>query len=153
GLGLGLAIVRQMALLLGHPLQLESSPGQGARFILHVPQAEQMPVQPVATEAVYLSGRGLLLVDYAASRDALQSLLQRWGCEVRACADVQMALDCIDEVQPQLLISDFRLGTVEDGVMAIERLRERYGQMLPALLVSADNSPELQRRCMLLNIN
>jgi signal transduction histidine kinase/CheY-like chemotaxis protein len=152
GLGLGLAIVRQMALLLGHALQLESSPGQGARFYLHVPQAEQIPVQPVAAE-VYFSGRILLLEDDLASRDALQALLQRWGCEVRACADLQTALGCIDEVQPHLLISDFRLGAEEDGVMAIERLRERFGQMLPALLVSADTNPELQRRCMLLNIN
>jgi signal transduction histidine kinase/CheY-like chemotaxis protein len=152
GLGLGLAIVRQMALLLGHTLQLESSPGQGARFILHLPLAEQVPEQSVPSQ-VFASGRILLLEDDEASRDALQALLQRWGCEVCACADLQAALACVEVLEPQLLISDFRLGTEEDGVMAIERLRERFGRMLPALLVSADTSPELQRRCMLLNIN
>jgi len=74
--------------------------------------------------------------------------LRRWGCEVWACADLQAALACLAEATPQLLISDYRLAASEDGLRAIERLREEAGRMLPALLVSADISPELQERCI-----
>lgn len=145
GLGLGLAIVRQLAALLGHPLELQSSPGQGTRFALRLQTAE-----PVAAEkplpSLQLSGRILLLEDDRASREALFELLQRWGCEVHACADLASALALVKSFQPQVLLSDFRLSGEEDGLDAIERMRELSGQVLPALLMSADASSELQAR-------
>src|SRR5690606_3609855 len=87
GLGLGLAIVRQLAALLGHPLRLESGAGEGTRFILRLPMSEPV-VAPVPLPSMQLSARILLLEDDLASREALSELLQRWGCEVRACADL-----------------------------------------------------------------
>ena len=79
-------------------------------------------------------------------REALSGLLQRWGCEVWACADAGEALQCIQQAQPQMIISDYRLAAIEDGLCAIERLREEAGRMLPALLITADVSSELQER-------
>ncbi|MNQ47289.1 Autoinducer 2 sensor kinase/phosphatase LuxQ [compost metagenome] len=148
GLGLGLAIVQQLAALLEHPLQLDSSPGQGTRFALRLPRAAVGAWQPAKPAGAALSGRVLLLEDDEAGRAALSGLLRRWGCEVRACADLQAALACLTEAAPQLLISDYRLAASEDGLRAIERLREKAGRMLPALLISADISPELQERCI-----
>ena len=147
GLGLGLAIVQQLAQLLGHPLRLDSSPGGGARFILQLPQAEAGEWQPPAAVAAALSGRVLLLEDDAAGREALSGLLQRWGCDVWACADPAEAMQCLREAQPQVLISDYRLAATEDGLRVIERLREEAGRMLPALLITADVSADLQERC------
>lgn len=147
GLGLGLAIVQQLAQLLGHPLRLDSSPGAGARFILQLPLAEAGEWQAPAAVATVLSGRVLLLEDDAAGREALSGLLQRWGCEVWACADLPAALQCLSDAQPQVLISDYRLAASEDGLRAIERLREDAGRMLPALLVTADISADIQERC------
>lgn len=152
GLGLGLAIVRQLAILLDHPLRLQSSPGQGARFRLRLKAcaAGSAPLVPPVDKV--LCGRILLLEDDAAGREALQGLLQRWGCEVQAHADLQAALSGLGEGSPQLLLSDYRLGADEDGLQAIERLREQTGRMLPAVLISADVSPELQERCSLLHV-
>lgn len=148
GLGLGLAIVKQLAELLEHPLQLHASPGLGARFILRLPLAEAGDWQAPAPVPAALRGRVLLLEDDAAGREALCGLLQRWGCQVWACADLEAALVCLDEAQPQLLISDYRLAAKEDGLAAIQRLREAVGQMLPALLITADSSTQLQERCL-----
>ena len=148
GLGLGLAIVRQLAQLLDHDLQLHSSPGQGARFQLRLPLAEAGEWQAPAAPVARLQGRIVLLEDDSAGRDALGALLRRWGCEVWACADLQQALACLDEAQPHLLISDYRLAAKEDGLRAIECLREAAGSMLPALLITADISPQLQERCI-----
>lgn len=148
GLGLGLAIVRQLAEVLGHPLQLHSQPGAGVRFVLSLPLA-QVPLQPApAGGAPALCGRILLLEDDTTGREALAGLLRRWGCEVQACADLAGALVALRAEPPQLLISDYRLAEQGDGLQAIERLREAAGQMLPALLISADLSPELQERCL-----
>ncbi len=148
GLGLGLAIVKQLAELLEHPLRLHSSLGQGARFVLQLPRAEAGERQAALAAVATPSGRILLLEDDGAGREALAGLLRRWGCEVWACADLEAALLCLDEAQPQLLISDFRLAAKEDGLSAIERLREEAGLMLPALLITADISSQLQERCL-----
>jgi signal transduction histidine kinase/CheY-like chemotaxis protein len=148
GLGLGLAIVKQLAELLEHPLRLHSSPGQGARFVLQLPRAEAGERQAALAAVAAPSGRILLLEDDGAGREALAGLLRRWGCEVWACADLEAALLCLEEAQPQLLISDFRLAAKEDGLSAIERLREEAGLMLPALLITADISSQLQERCL-----
>jgi signal transduction histidine kinase/CheY-like chemotaxis protein len=148
GLGLGLAIVKQLAELLEHPLQLHASPGQGARFILRLPSAAAGEWQAPAVAPAALSGRVLLLEDDAAGREALSGLLQRWGCQVWACADLEAALACLTEAQPQLLISDYRLAAKEDGLAAIQSLREAAGLMLPALLITADSSAQLQERCL-----
>ena len=147
GLGLGLAIVQQLAELLTHDLRLYSSPGSGARFVLQLPQTEagQVPVVKPAVNA--LAGRVLLLEDDAAGREALCGLLQRWGCEVWACADAAEAMQCMAQAQPQMIISDYRLAATEDGLRVIERLREEAGCMLPALLITADVSSDLQERC------
>ena len=148
GLGLGLAIVQQLAGLLEHPLSLHSSPGQGARFGLRVGLAAAGAAPaPVALGGV-MRGRILVLEDDGPGREALTGLLQRWGCQVWACAALDEALSCLEQAQPQLLISDFRLAAAEDGLRAIERVREATGCMLPALLISADISPELQERCI-----
>lgn len=147
GLGLGLAIVRQLARLLGHPLKLDSEPGHGARFLLRLPLTEPAPIEEAPRQQL-MAGRVLLLEDDRASREALQTLLQRWGCEVQACVTFDEALRLLDDLRPQLLISDYRLSGELDGLQALEAMRERSGSMLPALLVSADVSPALQERCM-----
>lgn len=148
GLGLGLAIVRQLAEVLEHPLHLHSQPGAGARFVLRLPLAEVPVAAPRADTGLTLQGRVLLLEDDPAGREALAGLLRRWGCEVQACADLASALQVLHVDTPQLLISDYRLAGQEDGLQAIERLREAAGLMLPALLISADLSPELHERCL-----
>ncbi|SEQ36665.1 Signal transduction histidine kinase [Pseudomonas cuatrocienegasensis] len=147
GLGLGLAIVRQLAARLAHPLQLRSQRGQGACFSLLLPAAVA-EVASSPTIAARMHGRLLLLEDDAASREALRGLLERWGCDVAACATLGEALLAVAEAPPHLLISDYRLGTEEDGLRALERLREEAGRMLPALLITAEVTPELQERCM-----
>lgn len=148
GLGLGLAIVRQLAEVLEHPLHLHSQPGAGARFVLRLPLAEVPVAAPRADTGLTLQGRVLLLEDDPAGREALAGLLRRWGCEVQACADLTSALQVLRVDTPQLLISDYRLAEQEDGLQAIERMREAAGLMLPALLISADLSPELHERCL-----
>lgn len=148
GLGLGLAIVRQLAEVLEHPLHLHSQPGAGAHFVLRLPLAEVPVAAPRADTGLTLQGRVLLLEDDPAGREALAGLLRRWGCEVQACADLASALQVLRVDTPQLLISDYRLAEQEYGLQAIERLREAAGLMLPALLISADLSPELHERCL-----
>ena len=44
--------------------------------------------------------------------------------------------------RPDILISDFRLGA-EDGIAAINRVRDEFNDDVPALLITGDTSAEL----------
>lgn len=146
GLGLGLSIVRQLAERLGHDLQLISSPGQGARFVLSLPVATSMP-EPEPVAAALNPTQVLLIEDDAASREALQGLLTRWGLAVEAVAGLDQALLVSQTFVPQILISDYRLAEQLDGLQVIAQLRQRLGQALPAILVTADGDELLRQRC------
>ena len=47
GVGLGLAIVRRIADVLGGSVDVSSEPGRGSRFVLHLPIATNKPSAPV----------------------------------------------------------------------------------------------------------
>ncbi|MBC8118814.1 MAG: response regulator, partial [Burkholderiaceae bacterium] len=144
GLGLGLAIVRRLTALLGHELTLNSAPGQGTRFRLWLPRAEGAAV-PLASAAEHhlpdtLAGKRVLLVDDDPDiRIATATLLGQWGLAVRTAASIPE----VDAVLgagfvPELAIVDLRLEALDDGIDLIERLRNRLGAKLPALLLSGD---------------
>ena len=160
GLGLGLAIVRRSAELLGMRVQLRSRPGRGSCFELQVPAAACLAARPEpATDAQPAGGLSgsfvLVLDDEAANREALAALLQQWGCLVAQAADADAALLELDRHlrTPDLLVTDLRLGPGPDGLQALQALRERCGGSLPALLLTAElvSSQALPAQVLLLH--
>ncbi|MGJ7530163.1 ATP-binding response regulator [Variovorax sp. GB1P17] len=152
GLGLGLAIVRRTATLLGHPLAMRSRVGRGTVFRLTVPMAKVgTPVNEVtadtALQAPSQPESALIFVieDDAPSRYGLQLLLQGWGHRVVAAAGAAEMLELIEAVpgKPSLIVSDYRLRDHQTGIQAIDRLHEEYNDdTIPALLVSGDTDPQ-----------
>ncbi|MCP5352068.1 MAG: response regulator [Chromatiales bacterium] len=142
GLGLGLSIVKQISELLAIPIELDSEPGVGSRFTLRVPlgDAAELPdTAPSPTRLLDLAGTRVLLVDdEEAVREALGGVLRGWGCTIDT-ADGPAAL--ADIVQPDLLITDFRLRDERTGLDVIAALEARFGP-LPTLIVTGETAPE-----------
>jgi signal transduction histidine kinase/CheY-like chemotaxis protein len=144
GLGLGLAIVRRLTTLLGHPLSLRSEVERGTCFTLLMPRAVG-PVESALPEGApesrleFAGGRALFVDDDADIRDATVRLLSNWGMETRA---VGRLADALDELRggfaPDVVLADLRLGDEVDGIGLIERLREFMGRPVAALLISGD---------------
>jgi signal transduction histidine kinase/CheY-like chemotaxis protein len=147
GLGLGLAIVRRSAALLGARPMLASRPGRGSCFGLAVPLAGSgapLTTEPELVEPL-LAGQTVVLVeDDAAVREAMTARLSAWGAGVMAFAAphaLRVALDALPthERRASLIITDQRLPG-GSGLDVIELARRRFGA-LPALVVTGNTSP------------
>lgn len=149
GLGLGLAIVRRLAALLHHPLDLRSRQGRGSVFSVAAPvtTAAEPGLQEIGTAIQPASGdleRGraiLVIEDDPDIRSALALQLAEWGYRPQSAADRAEAKALLTgDFRPEILLADFRLpdGT---GVQAVAEIREILGQDVPALLVSGETDP------------
>ena len=169
GLGLGLAIAKGLAVSMGARISINSRLGRGSVFTLCLPKARpQAPAQFVLTsppnrndplhadasptqpppEQVQqrslggLQGLQILVVDDdAAVRLSMTSLLQSWGCTVRAAEGLDDAVALAREQAPQLLVTDYRLRHGCTGGDVITTLREQCGSTLPAVIITGDTDP------------
>ena len=153
GLGLGLAIVRRIATLLGSEVDLQSEIGKGSTFTFRLPLSLGIP-KPVESGAPDHAGsyaklreRVVLVIDDEPDvRVAMRSLLEAWGCRVLVCGALTEAAKLLDEhpVPIDLLVADFRLRAGESGIATIAELRRRLGPV-PALLITGDTAPDRLR--------
>ena len=159
GLGLGLAIVRSLAQLLGVRVRVKSVVGTGSTFVLDVPVATgaRNSAKSVATSDSTDYVRGAFVVaidDDPLARDALAATLRDFGCRVLIANSALEALHDLTKMEfaPQLIVSDYRLGGEMDGLQAIAMIQANQRSILgddfalPAIIVSGDTSPtELER--------
>jgi PAS domain S-box-containing protein len=146
GLGLGLAIVRHIALLLDHELDVQSVPGQGSTFSVTLPLVgsveERAPVgnQAAAYRDAHATAKILIVDDDPAVIDATRILLQIEGFDVQAATDGNEAVAQVESgLRPNVVVSDYRLPGM-NGVEVIRRIRNLTGEELPTILVTGDTS-------------
>lgn len=148
GLGLGLAIVRRLTDMLGHPLELRSAPGLGSAFAVTLPAGRVEDMDTHAEEVREPGDLGGLCIavidDDPLVLTAMESLLGSWGCDVIAASDLHGVLERFDQLgkAPQAIISDHRLARGTTGTEVIRALRQRFGDELPAALVTGDTGPD-----------
>ncbi len=148
GFGLGLAIVRRLADLLGHEIGVTSVLGQGSSFSVALPIAYGAEAQHKDEEAsahpLTQSGSGMIILieDDVRVADAWGMLLEAEGYRVAKAKSAAEARELVSKIAeaPALLISDFHLLDGSTGVEAVSDIREHYGRQIPAFIVSGDTS-------------
>jgi Na+/proline symporter/signal transduction histidine kinase len=152
GLGLGLAICERIARMLGHKMNLRSREGHGSCFSLTLPLAVRRELDEIAqppaggSEPPRLENLSVLCVDN--ERDILEGmemLLERWGCHVMLAEDLQQAVQQIREHgKPGLALVDYHLSDQSNGLDVMEHLQKLVDEPIPAIVITADRSPELE---------
>ena len=150
GTGLGLALSRAFAQMLGGDIAVESKMGQGTCFTLRLPampagvDAEgSAPAHP----AVGAANRDLVLVidDEAAQRELMTRFLERRGYTVRTAADGRAGLELACAIQPRVILLDVMMPEM-DGWSVLGALKQRPETAgIPVVMVSFVADPGMSQ--------
>jgi signal transduction histidine kinase/CheY-like chemotaxis protein len=160
GLGVGLAIVRQLCDILGHDIRVRSVVGKGTVFAVRVPLSTDAMSETISgrgedlSQHDYVRGAFVVLIDDdKMSRDATEHTLREFGCRVLCASSGRDAIVKLQtqEFPPNIIIADYRMEGatgLEAIQMVTDNLNELFGDefSVPALVVSGDTSPEVLRR-------
>ena len=147
GVGLGLAIVREVSRLLGYSISVSSKLGRGTRVRLRIPlqriaagYSAPAPEEPSLTlSSSANSYRLILLEDNDAVRKATELFLSLEGFDIRSAGTVAEAEMLLADIrQDHLFISDYQLDGTLTGLDLLRELRAREGRDVPAILMSGD---------------
>lgn len=153
GLGLGLAIVRQIVELHGGRVRVESAGlGHGATFTVDLPIAAVVADGVPLTRTRASTGEGrpldgvrvLVIEDHADSRELIAEILRQQGAEVTTVEDVRQALITARRIRPDVMICDIGMPD-GNGVALIREVRTwslDQGGGVPAVALTGYARPE-----------
>jgi two-component system CheB/CheR fusion protein len=152
GLGIGLALVRQLVELHGGRVAAESAGiGKGARFTVWLPLYNESSASgPAASSQAAdseLKGLRLLVVDDdPGTAEMMRTLLQMEGATVTTATSAAAALRLTEAADFDLLLSDVAM-PVMDGYQLIQELRKRSRNAgIPAIaLTGFSRTEDIQR--------
>ncbi|HEX6210410.1 MAG TPA: ATP-binding protein, partial [Methylomirabilota bacterium] len=154
GLGLGLALVRQLVELHGGTVSAESpGRGRGAIFTIALPRLAAAEAAALGPEVAHvtdpaapqwtlpdLTGLPLLVVDDSEDARALMAqILERQGAIVSVAGSAAEALHVLEQAGPQVVLSDIEMPD-RDGYWLVRRLRDHpdpHVRNVPAIAITA----------------
>jgi CheY-like chemotaxis protein/anti-sigma regulatory factor (Ser/Thr protein kinase) len=157
GLGLGLSIAKRALALFDGEITCRSRVGRGSVFEFHLPYCDKSSasLQPEIFPAVsrenfahadFAAGKRFVVVeDDALVAEALSKALKGLGASVEFFhrADVALSHPCVETAD--YFIVDFMLGGSLNGVQFLEKLREKLGSSVNAVIMTGDTSAAFVR--------
>ena len=161
GLGLGLAIVRNLAELHGGSVSAHSDgEGRGSLFTVRLPASPSIapaaesappPAVPVTATAGALRGIRVLLVDDdAGARELFRTIMELAGATVTTAASAAEALASLHRGSYDVIVSDIEMPDV-DGYSLVHKaltIAKSRDERLGAIAVTAYSRPEDEARSL-----
>jgi len=153
GTGLGMAISREYARMMGGDLTVTSRPGEGSLFRLEIPvevgpAAEKSETVPEPAVVGLREGqpapRILVVEDGEENRLLLLRLLEKTGFDVRGAVNGLEAVEMFGEYRPHFIWMDIRM-PVMGGIEAARRIREMAGGGEAVIAAISANALEEER--------
>ena len=150
GLGLGLAIAKRCADMLGHHIDLRSRPGHGTMFAITVPFGRPEERAQASRESIgesALDGLRTLCIDNDTDiLEGMEQLLGAWGCEVATASDGSGAGALYAQQTPSIILADYHLNAGECGLDVVIDLNKERRRPVPAIVISADDSAQVRSK-------
>ncbi len=161
GLGLGLALVKQLVEMHGGKVRAASDgPNQGATFVVELPLAivhvmdepekahpRTIKTAPQVTSADLNGLKVLAVDDEADALEMVRRVLEEYGASVRVATSVGEALEALEQERFDALLSDIGMPK-RDGYELIMEARRR-GYAVPAAALTAFARSEDRTRALL----
>jgi two-component system, sensor histidine kinase len=147
GVGLGLAIVREVARLLGYSVTVASRLGEGTCVSVRIPAHRLLALrdggggeEPAQVRSAPTETRRLVLLeDNDSVRKATELFLSLEGFVVRSAANVAQAAVLLEDFAPgDVLITDYHLDGKVTGLDVLLELRRNKCRDVPAIVMSGD---------------
>ncbi|WP_417454010.1 hybrid sensor histidine kinase/response regulator [Kiloniella sp.] len=153
GLGLGLAIAQQMAVLLETEITVFSDIGKGAIFSLELIEADRVNsceqtstiVEKKINENILNDQTIVLLDDNPQIIVAMTGLLEKWGCNVLAAqnsAELKRLLNTA-EIQPLAYVTDYELESEKTGLDVLDSLLTK-DERNRGIILTGNTDPEIE---------
>ncbi len=159
GTGLGLALTRQLAALMGGEAGAESRPGAGSTFwftaalrVGHTPPPAAPAHDAASAEAALRrwcrGARVLLVEDEVVNREVALELLRKTGLQVETASDGRQALALLRQQAFDLVLMDLQM-PVMDGFETTRQLRaDPAFARLPVLAMTAGALDDARQACL-----
>ncbi len=149
GTGLGLSISRRLVEMMDGKLEIESEPGKGSRFTVHLKNIEIAPdidynQSFLASDKLldFKNARVLVADDVQLNRDLLKNMLEELNIQAILAENGQQCYELAIVHKPDLILLDIRM-PVLDGFGAMEMLKVHPTlKNVPVIAVTASSSDE-----------
>ncbi len=137
-----------MSAALKHEIFLRSYEGRGSCFGLRIPRTlalarQSSNVIQAPVRQMNLSARAVIIENDKAITAGMITLLRQWGCEPKAVRNFSEASDLAGGPAPDIILADYHLDNGETGLKSVRLLRNVFGEALPAIVMTADRTPDV----------